>query len=135
MLIDSLEKIKLFAGEFGEKFPASYDEAYLWLKEQHDREELSEESLEKVLEIYFMLDVPGLEEVNREVREPGTRWTESLYNWPNHYFVIGDDLCGGYYYIDLAGRELGESVGYYDHEIPEFRNTGLTVREYLEEWV
>lgn len=133
--MDSVQQVRAFAQELGGKLPQAYEEAFVWLYKTLATLDLSDEQRSELVEVYFMVDVDRLREVNAEVRKAGIRWTESIVGWPNRYFVFGDDGCGGYYYVDISDSSLEECVGYYEHETPEFENTGDTPLEYLKDCV
>ncbi len=66
----------------------------------------------------FRNDPDEIVSLNRDVRSPGTPWTEDEGPWPDRYFVIGDDECGNYWVIDLDSDD--EGVWFYDHELSRF---------------
>jgi hypothetical protein len=51
----------------------------------------------------FITDATVLIEANEEVRREGFFGQQ---NWPDHYFVVGNDGAGSFYYLDL--HEEGE---------------------------
>ena len=68
-------------------------------------------------------------EVNELVREGEHGWSEDHKIWPNDLLVIGDDNCGGYYYINI--KKSNPTVGYYEHEIGEFQPLDKSPKEFL----
>lgn len=131
--MERLERVRGVARELGGKLPRAYEEVFLWINEVLATSDMSENQRGILLEDYFMVDADDLRRVNAFVRQGDARWTEAISEWPSHYLVFGDDSCGGYYYIDISGESQECTVGYYEHETPEFVDTGETPREYVEE--
>jgi SMI1-KNR4 cell-wall len=57
-------------------------------------------------------------EVNRFVREPEVEWLEDGGPWPDDQFVIGEDIGGDYFSVNLSGTS--EAVLMFDHETGGF---------------
>jgi hypothetical protein len=76
-------------------------------------------------------DAAQLIELNEDVREPGTPWTAEDGPWPTRYFVVGDDLCGNYWCIDLDGP--GADVWFYDHDLGDFEPQFSSLDEFAAE--
>ena len=78
--------------------------------------------------------------LNRDVRCPGTPWTEDEGPWPEHFFVIGDDECGNYWALDQRRAE-SSAVYFYDHDYGKFTKEHDSLDgfakhlvEYVEDW-
>jgi hypothetical protein len=76
-------------------------------------------------------DAALLAGLNEDVRRPGTPWTAGDGPWPDRYFVIGEDLCGNYWCIDLAVG--GAGVWSYDHDTGGFERQFGSLGEFAAE--
>jgi hypothetical protein len=72
--------------------------------------------------------------LNRNVRSPGTPWTEGEGPWPEQFFVIGDDECGNYWAIDLCLSDPCP-VYFYDHDFGKFSEEHHSLGAFAEHLV
>ncbi len=90
--------------EFIESYPKELEELcydYDWKKEY-------------VYERELLKNKEALLDINNNLRtDDGTPWINGG-PWPNHYFVIGDDECGNYWFIDTQKQD--KSIWFYDHD-------------------
>jgi len=79
-------------------YPADLAEAFIYYSPGHQRH---------IARFEFNDSAAELTKINRELRLPGTPWTEDDGPWPERYFAIGHDQCGGYFAINLRRRKEG----------------------------
>ena len=87
---------------------------------------LSQEQKEELEELYLFREVADIIKENNFVREIEVDWTNDIKVWPEELFVIGNDGCGNYYYLD----QTDNTVGFYDHDEMTFTKEANNIQLY-----
>lgn len=83
------------------------------------------------IEDNIVKDTDWLIDVNKELRIIGFMGTQ----WPNHFYAIGHDGCGGFMFINLQKEDT--TIYYADHEeeFDVYKLDELELFESMEEFV
>ena len=111
------EEIELIEEELGVSLPSSYRKFI----------ESYPDDIASILGDFEMIsDCARLLEMNKDLRShPFYRFPP----WPKHFFAIGENGCGDYYFLDL--RDRAGTVRFVDHEKLSDERIASNVAEWL----
>lgn len=127
----NIEEIENVARAYKCVLSDAYKNAMLSLRDSLEAAALSSDQQEEVTELYLYTSPEKLFRENASVRNSPNPWTQDISDWPENYFVIGDDQCGNHYYLDTTQSDSNAFVCFYDHEIPCFKSLNLLPEEYV----
>ncbi|MEM8610359.1 MAG: SMI1/KNR4 family protein [Myxococcota bacterium] len=130
---EPVARLRELARSYGGTLPASYEVALQSFDSVATERGLSDAERLELSTHEFLTDVDRVIEVNGLVREGEPGWSENHASWPRRLLVIGDDDCGGYYFVDLSGSTA--QVGYFEHEEGEFEWPYANIASYLDETI
>ena len=114
--------------ELGMKLPPHYRE-FVITYPQSLREAKFEYKQEPASASFLFDDPQQVIDYNRAMREPGLLVTNGeTAPWPDEYFIVGKDVGGNYWCVDLTGRN--KAVWFFDHEEGMFQRQSKSLADH-----